>query len=125
MKKSSKKPGGTKKTPTKRTQSKRRQTTTKLLVLALASRMRKAGTKRPNTTRPPVEPIARIKGNAIPGRGDALYCSVIGDMADKAVDDMEQAIIQDDDAALQKAIEDFQGAWDTGHGRGCYFTYVF
>lgn len=124
MKPSSKKPGGTKKNRTKRTQSQRRQNTTKLLVLALAARMRKAGTKRPNTARPPVKPVAKIKGNAVPGGSGALYCGLIGDMLDKAVDDMEQAIEQGDDAALEKAITDVQGALDTGHSHGCYFTYV-
>ena len=122
MKPSSEKPGGTKKNRTKRTQSKRRQSTTKVLVLALAARMRKAG------TRPPVKPIARMKitGNAIKGNSfsAALYCGLVGDMADKAVDDMERAIEQNDEAALQKAMEDFDAAWNDGHSHGCYFTYV-
>jgi hypothetical protein len=73
---------------------------------------------------PPVKPVARIKGNSVPGGKGALYCSVLGDMADTAVDEMEQAIIKDDEAALQKAIEDFRAAWDDGHSNGCYFTYV-
>jgi hypothetical protein len=123
MKPYSKKPGGTKKNRTKRTQSQRRQNTTKPFFLALAARMRTAGTKRPNTA-PPVKPVARIKGNSVPGGKGALYCSVLGDMADTAVDEMEQAIIKDDEAALQKAIEDFRAAWDDGHSNGCYFTYV-
>ena len=38
---------------------------------------------------------------------DATYCGLVGDLADRAVDAMEDAIIRDDDAALQKAIADF------------------
>lgn len=124
MKKSSKKPGGITKKRTTRTQSQRGKNAAKLLVLSLAGRMRTAGGKRPKTPRPPGRPIAKIKGNAVAGGAGALFCSLIGDMADKAVDEMEQAIMQDDDAALQKAIEDFESAWNTGHSRGCYFTYV-
>src|SRR4051794_6051099 len=126
MKKSSKKPGGAKKNGMKRKQSRRRENSTKLLVLALAVRMRKKGTKHPKPTRPPATPIARIKGHAYPGGGHQLeiYCEVLGDMVDQAVDDMEEAIKQDDDAALQTAIEGFKAATDKGHRDGCYFSYV-
>lgn len=124
MKPSPKKPGATKRSRNTLTPSQRRQNTTKLLVLALAAGTRKAGTKRPNTARPPVGPVARIKGNSVRGGSGALYCELIGDMADKAVDEMEQAIMQDDDAALDKAIADFNAASDEGHRHGCYFTYV-
>lgn len=46
-----------------------------------------------------------------------------GDLADKAIDDMETAIMNEDDAALQKAFDDFDSALGTGHDHGCYFTY--
>ena len=123
MKPSSKKSAGPTKSRSKKTKATLGQTTTKPLVLALAGRMLKKGGKRPGTGRPPAQPIfLKIKGNPVSGTGDS--CGMIGDLADKAVDDMERAITNDDEEALDKAIEDFQHWWDFGHSHGCYFTYV-
>jgi hypothetical protein len=124
MKPSSKKSAGSIKSRTKRAKAQLGQNTTKPLVLALAVRMLKTGSKGPATGRPTGQPIAKIKGNSVAGGAGAAQCGLIGDLADKAVDDMEQAIEDDDQKALDSAIETFQYLWDLGHNNGCYFSYV-
>jgi hypothetical protein len=124
MKPSSKKSAATTKSRNNRTKAQLGQTTTKPLVLALAVRMLKTGSKRPGTGRPTAQPIAKIKGNSVPGGAGASQCGLIGDLADKAVDDMERAIENNDQQALDSAIATFEYAWDLGHSNGCYFTYV-